>query len=345
MVSENGKLIILDDIVVNRNYKKAKRIISKGIGFNSNPSDPDGMYEEIFRRTMAGELREDIEKDIAKRKEELDKAPLSAEEAAYKILDEMDKSFMNDKNASMSNVIRSAIQTYWDGVEIDSDKIKGLKDPFSRNIESKMLKMKRSILRFTKKIFSSKTITVEEMLGEVVESLEALDVNPELTDKFKRYIEIFRKLDNNPHIFQAAIKIAVLENECRLIKDGRFVKYISEDQIVKFIRSTEEGLAIDYMSNYEKSIPQQAVNKFEEAESVEAFDNYIILHRVNKKEKKSLKEHHERVDGKRDPIMFGVIKGSRKLYYICDWIDEYCDLTLSKLLDKIKEKEFNLIID
>lgn len=38
MVSENGKLIILDNIVVNRNYKKAKRIISKGIGLSTIPS-------------------------------------------------------------------------------------------------------------------------------------------------------------------------------------------------------------------------------------------------------------------------------------------------------------------
>lgn len=345
MVSENGKLIILDDIVVNRNYKKAKRIISKGIGLSAIPSDPDGMYEEIFRRTMAGELREDIEKDIAKRSEELSKIPLSAEEAAYKIIDNMDRSFLNDDKISRNNIIRSAIQTYWSGVEIDSNEIKRVKDPYSRIDETKIDKMKKSVLRFMKKIFKSKNISVAEMLEEVKDSLEVLDVNSELVEKFGKYVEIFKKLDNNPHIFQAAIKIAVLENECRLIKDGRFVKYISEDQIVKFIRSTEEGLAIDYMSNYEKLIPQQAINKFEEAESVEAFDNYIILHRVNKKEKKSLKEHHEKVDSKRDPIMFGAIKGSRKLYYICDWIDEYCDLTLSKLLDKIKEKEFNLIID
>lgn len=35
----------------------------------------------------------------------------------------------------------------------------------------------------------------------------------------------------------------------------------------------------------------------------------------------------KRGGGKRkDPILFGVIAGSNKLYFIGDWIDEYCDL-------------------
>jgi hypothetical protein len=28
-----------------------------------------------------------------------------------------------------------------------------------------------------------------------------------------------------------------------------------------------------------------------------------------------------------------LIKGSKKLYYICDWVDEYCDLTLDKVVE------------
>lgn len=31
--------------------------------------------------------------------------------------------------------------------------------------------------------------------------------------------------------------------------------------------------------------------------------------------------------------MFGVINGSKKLYYVADWIDEYCDLTLDKVIE------------
>lgn len=32
------------------------------------------------------------------------------------------------------------------------------------------------------------------------------------------------------------------------------------------------------------------------------------------------------MEKRKDPILFGVIAGSNKLYFIGDWIDEYCDL-------------------
>ena len=34
---------------------------------------------------------------------------------------------------------------------------------------------------------------------------------------------------------------------------------------------------------------------------------------------------------RRDPILFGLIKNSRKLYFICDWKTDTDDLTLEKL--------------
>ena len=48
----------------------------------------------------------------------------------------------------------------------------------------------------------------------------------------------------------------------------------------------------------------------------------------------------EREEAKRkDPILFGVLAGSRKLYYITDWVDEYCDLSLEKFVDTIGVKK------
>ena len=37
------------------------------------------------------------------------------------------------------------------------------------------------------------------------------------------------------------------------------------------------------------------------------------------------KEQRRQIKAK-GPILFGVIAGSNKLYFIGDWIDEYCDL-------------------
>jgi hypothetical protein len=45
------------------------------------------------------------------------------------------------------------------------------------------------------------------------------------------------------------------------------------------------------------------------------------------------------VEKAKDPILFGVLKGTRNLYFIGDWIDEYCDLTLDKFLSTLEMEE------
>ena len=44
----------------------------------------------------------------------------------------------------------------------------------------------------------------------------------------------------------------------------------------------------------------------------------------------------------KDPILFGIIQNSRKLYFIGDWIDEFCNLTLDKMMEIISDKELKL---
>ena len=74
------------------------------------------------------------------------------------------------------------------------------------------------------------------------------------------------------------------------------------------------------------------------------FDNYVVayysdlIHRaVATQQKVSAKEEQKVRERRRDPILFGVIKNSRKLYYICDWTTDTDDLTLEKL-----EKELGI---
>lgn len=44
-------------------------------------------------------------------------------------------------------------------------------------------------------------------------------------------------------------------------------------------------------------------------------------------------------------IIFGVIASSKKLYYITDWIDEYCDLTLEQFVDTLGIAKDDVIND
>ena len=76
---------------------------------------------------------------------------------------------------------------------------------------------------------------------------------------------------------------------------------------------------------------------------LEVFDNYVILY--YDPEGIVYKETAHEEAKRRDPIIFGVIAGSKKLYYVADWIDEYCDLTLDAFVDSLGIEKEDLHFD
>ena len=76
---------------------------------------------------------------------------------------------------------------------------------------------------------------------------------------------------------------------------------------------------------------------------LEVFDNYVILY--YDPEGIVYKETAHEEAKRRDPIIFGVIAGSKKLYYVADWIDEYCDLTLDAFVDTLGIEKEDLHFD
>ena len=76
---------------------------------------------------------------------------------------------------------------------------------------------------------------------------------------------------------------------------------------------------------------------------LEVFDNYVILY--YDPEGTVYKETAYEEAKRRDPIIFGVIAGSKKLYYVADWVDEYCDLTLDAFVDALGIEKDDLHFD
>ena len=111
---------------------------------------------------------------------------------------------------------------------------------------------------------------------------------------------------------------------------------VTEEQMVSFLKQCERGIKLDYIKNLTRPLPQDVVSKIERVNQLEIFDNYVVLYYdpAGKIYKETAREEAKR----RDPIVFGVIAGSTKLYYIADWVDEYCDLTLEKFIDAIGVK-------
>jgi len=61
------------------------------------------------------------------------------------------------------------------------------------------------------------------------------------------------------------------------------------------------------------------------------FDNYVILH-FDPDDRGTDEEARKAA---RDPVLFGVVKGSRVLYFVGDWVDELCDLTLEQIAETL----------
>lgn len=112
-----------------------------------------------------------------------------------------------------------------------------------------------------------------------------------------------------------ALFIIILLERCRLYK------------------TCKKGLRLDYVRNFTRTIPEDITAKKARADELGIFDNYVVLHfDPNSKsweetEAERLRRLHP------DPILFGLMKTRRVLYFVGDWVDDVCNLTLDQLAD------------
>jgi hypothetical protein len=140
-------------------------------------------------------------------------------------------------------------------------------------------------------------------------------------------------------------KINLYKYESILHAEGRIYK-ITEEQIVEFAKKTERGLRLDYIKNFTRVIPSDVQKEKKKADKLKVFDNYVILHYdpLKKNVAPTAKEKEADRKKKADPILFGVIAESHDLYYITDWVDDTCDLTLDEFVKVmgIKKEELEI---
>lgn len=165
-------------------------------------------------------------------------------------------------------------------------------------------------------------------IGEVINSYEQTLLNA----KDNHQTALVQKIENYA---------SVLKHEL-LLSTTKFNKYLTEEQIVKFYRKASQHeklktkLCLTYVKNFAKIIPEEITALKKEADSLNVFDNYVVLHYDY--DNSAVMETAEEIAKRKDPILFGVIIDSNRLYYIGDWIDDYCDLTLDAIIKKIGGK-------
>ena len=177
----------------------------------------------------------------------------------------------------------------------------------------------------------------------------SLKLSPNILEKDKSMIDQYETVMRNASANgQTALVEKVLAmkdvvmGEIKLISLG-LKKYLTEEQIVKFysmVNDDKRHLKLTWIKNFARVIPSDVTELKKKMDQALVFDNYVILHYDPKST--GVCDTEEEIKKKKDPILFGVIAGSNKLYFIADWIDEVCDLTLDKLVDTLGEKALTI---
>ena len=110
-----------------------------------------------------------------------------------------------------------------------------------------------------------------------------------------------------------------------ILKASGFDKSINEENLVKLAKGVEKEIQVVYISEYVNEIPENIIDKKVEADKLHVFDNYVIMYYGDPEVNEGKTD--KQMEAERDPILFGIIKNSNRLYYIGDWITPEDDLT------------------
>lgn len=153
---------------------------------------------------------------------------------------------------------------------------------------------------------------------------------------FLKLAEKYKKLGQKEALKKLCFLANTLQKEEKLIELG-ITTFIYKDTIEDYIENVaDKTVKIIELSRYMREIPDELVDTVEKTS--ELFDEFYVVFTdyTGVEERKVEKERREK-----DPILFGVFKNSvnvaDRFYFLGDWIDEQCDLTLDKMVEQYTE--------
>ena len=115
--------------------------------------------------------------------------------------------------------------------------------------------------------------------------------------------------------------------------------YIYKSTIEDYIENVaDKTVKIVELSRYMREIPDELVETIEKTR--EYFDEFYVVFTdyTGTEERKVEKERRDK-----DPILFGCFKNGNnvadRFYFLGDWVDEFCDLTLDKMVEEYKSQK------
>lgn len=142
--------------------------------------------------------------------------------------------------------------------------------------------------------------------------------------------------------------LAVVARESEAVACGYDV-WVDKKDIEKYMGKVTENdgsrqkiVFFKKLEEFPRAVPADIQKKIKDAKKKGVFDELWVLYLDYTGEE--VKTNKEKIRQK-DPILFGRFAyDPNKLFYIADWIDDYCDLTLSKFVDALKkdDKEYDV---
>lgn len=129
-----------------------------------------------------------------------------------------------------------------------------------------------------------------------------------------------------------------IEKERAIVKAG-IDTFIYRDDIEYYIDNVADDVVkIIDIGSYEREIPDEIVEVIDKVGGM--FDQlYIVFTDYTGEAERKVEEERR----SKDPILFGVFQDEKsrsvidRFYFLGDWVDEYCDLTLDKLINESAE--------
>lgn len=185
-----------------------------------------------------------------------------------------------------------------------------------------------------------KTISPYEYFQNMKDKLQTMD-DEKLGNVYKNAIylaERYNKTGQTKGLRKLKFHIESIVKE-RQILDAGINKFVYRSDIEEYIQDVaDKQVVILDLKSYERNLPDEIIETLEKVKDL--FDEFYVVctDYTGEMTRRVQEERREK-----DPILFGAFLDrernaiNERFYYIGDWIDDYCDLTLDKMVAEMKE--------
>lgn len=186
-----------------------------------------------------------------------------------------------------------------------------------------------------------KTITPYEYFQNMKGKLQTMD-DERLEKVYQNAIylaERYNRTGQTKGLRKLKFHIESIVKEKQILDSG-INKFVYRSDIEEYIQDVaDKQVVILDLKSYERNLPDEIIEALEKVKDL--FDEFYIVctDYTGEMARRVQEERREK-----DPILFGAFLDREKnainerFYYIGDWIDDYCDLTLDKMVAEMEEE-------